>query len=85
MMRMIAMNAHDDDVGDLVRAAQAEQLQQPLATLLGSSERAALFMAAALGLSVAEKSLHLEGITVASPHYESQVRHLLETALTYPA
>ena len=83
-MRMIVMNAHDEDVGDLVRDAQAVQIQTPLAGALGSPERAALFMAAALGLSVAEKSLNIKGIAaVGTPAYEAQVRHLLEAALSF--
>ena len=55
VMRLIVMNAHDEEVGDLVRAAQAQQFQEPLARMLGSAEKAALFMGSALGLSVAEK------------------------------
>ncbi|MGB3245829.1 MAG: helix-turn-helix domain-containing protein [Sulfitobacter sp.] len=85
-MRMIVMNADDEEVGDLVRAAQAEQLQTPLTQMLGSPARAALFMAACLGLSVAEKSLHLDGIApVGSDTYEAQVRQMLEAALAFEA
>ncbi len=84
VMRLIVMNAHDEDVGELVRAAQAEQFQEPLAAMLGSAEKAALFMAAALGLSVAEKSMHLSGIApVGTPTYEAQVRHMLQAALDF--
>ena len=85
-MRMIVMNAHDEEVGDLVRAAQAEQVQDSLATALGCPQRAALFMAAALGLSVAEKSLHIKGIAaVGTSEYEAQVRYLLKAALEFEA
>lgn len=85
IMRMVLMNAHDEDVGDLVRRLQAEQSQGPLTAFLNSKERAALFMAAALGLSVAEKSLHMDGISpVGTKAYEAQVRHMLNAALAYP-
>ena len=86
VMRMVLMNAHDDEVGNLVRAAHEDQIQQTLEQALGSPERAALFMAAAYGMSVAEKSLHLDGIArVGTPKYEAQVRHMLEVALAFQA
>ncbi len=86
VMRMVVMNAQDEEVGAFVRAAHAEQIQNELAEMLQSPARAALFMAAAYGLSVAEKSLHLEGIApVGTPEYEAQVRHLLQSALDYNA
>lgn len=84
VMRMVLMNAHDDEVGDMVRAAHEGQIQKTLEQALGSPARAALFMAAAYGMSVAEKSLHLDGIApVGTPDYEAQVRYMLETALAY--
>lgn len=86
VMRMVLMNAHDDEVGDMVRAAHEDQIQKSLEQALGSPKRAALFMAAAYGMSVAEKSLHLHGIAcVGTPEYEAQVRHMLEAALAFRA
>lgn len=84
VMRMVVMNAHDEEVGAIVRATHAAQIQNDLERKLQSKERAALFMAATYGLSVAEKSLHLEGIAPAgSLAYEAQVRHMLEAALAF--
>lgn len=84
VMRMVLMNAHDDEIGNMVRAAHEDQIQETLSQALGSPARAALFMAAAYGLSVAEKSLHLDGIaSVGTPDYEAQVRYMLEAALAY--
>ncbi len=55
-----------------------------LAEVLGSTERAAMFMAAAYGMSVAEKSLHLDGIAaVGTSAYEAQVRYMLKAALGF--
>lgn len=86
VMRMVVMNAHDEEVGEMVRTAHAEQIQNNLAEMLQSPARAALFMAAAYGLSVAEKSLHIDGIApVGTPEYEAQVRHMLQSALDYKA
>ncbi|MEM1129923.1 MAG: TetR family transcriptional regulator [Pseudomonadota bacterium] len=84
IVRMILTNAHDPHVGALVRARHAEVLQAYLDRIIGNSERAALFMSVCLGLSVAEKSLKLDGIAPpGSPVYEAQLRHMLQAALTF--
>lgn len=84
IIQLMLMNAHDEEVGDAVREQQAEHLQSALETIIGDRARAALFMAAILGFSVAEKSLHLKGI---APHdtevYEKQLRHILTAALAF--
>ena len=83
-IRMILMNSHDDEVGDLVRATQATHWEGPLTALLGSAEKAALFGAASFGLSVVEKSLHMRGIApLDSPAYEAQLRQLMQAALDF--
>lgn len=84
VVRMILMNAHDRDVGALVRARHADGLQAQLEQVIGDRARAALFMAVCLGIGVAEKSLRLTGIApVGTPAYEAQLRHLLAAALDY--
>ena len=86
IVRMILMNAHDPEVGGMVRARHRDILQSYLDQMIGDKERAALFMAVLLGISVAEKSLRLDGI--ASPEtsaYESQLRYLMDAALAYKA
>ncbi|MEQ6250271.1 TetR family transcriptional regulator [Sulfitobacter sp. HNIBRBA3233] len=85
MLQLMLMNAHDPEVGDRVRAAQIAGMQDKLtATLGGDARRAALFMSAVLGMSVAEKSLHLPGIPPHdTPEYEAQLRHLLSCALAW--
>ena len=86
VIQLMFMNAHDAEVGGLVRRLQAEQMQSALEAVIGDRQKAALFMAAILGFSVAEKSLHLEGI---APHdtqtYEAQLRHVLNAALRFEA
>lgn len=83
---MILMNAKDEEVGERVREVYRDKWQAALETIIGGPERAALFTAVMLGFSVAEKSLHLDGIR--APHsadYERQLRHLLNAALAYEA
>jgi AcrR family transcriptional regulator len=83
-IRMILMNSHDDEVGDLVRATQDTHWAKPLSDLLDSPQNAALLAAVLFGLSVAEKSLHLKGIApVGSPAYAAQLRHLMQAALDF--
>ena len=82
--RMILMNAHDPEVGGMVRDRHRDILQTYLEQMIGDKERAALFMAVLLGISVAEKSLRLDGI--AGPDtsaYEGQLRYLMAAALAY--
>ncbi len=83
-IRMILMNSHDDEVGDLVRATQGKYWEQPLTTLLGSAEKAAMFGAASFGLSVVEKSLKMGGVAaVGSTAYAAQLRHIMQAALDF--
>lgn len=85
VLHLMLMNAQDEEVGALVRAAQQGTMQTMVENALGDRTRAALFMAVLLGMMVAEKSLHLDGIaTFESPEYEAQLRHMLNAALTYP-
>lgn len=86
ILHLMQMNAQDEEVGALVRDAQRNGLQAMIETAVGSPQRAALFMAVVLGISVAEKSLHLTGIAPHdSPEYEEQLRHLLNAALSFGA
>jgi AcrR family transcriptional regulator len=84
VIQLMQMNATDPEVGEIVRRAQARDMQGTLDALIGDSARAALFMAVLLGYSAAEKSLKLDGIAQHnSPEYEAQLRHLLNSALSY--
>lgn len=84
VLQLLLMNAHDEEVGGMVRAAHYDGMQSQLDHLLGDPARAALFMAAVLGMSVAEKTLRLPGI---APHdtedYAAQLRHMLGAALSF--
>ncbi|MCV6598847.1 MAG: TetR/AcrR family transcriptional regulator [Mangrovicoccus sp.] len=81
---LILHNADDPDVGEMVRRVFSERWQQPMEQILGGPKRAALFSAAMLGMSVAEKTLCLGGITVQDrPLYEAQLRALLQAALRF--
>lgn len=84
VLNLMLMNAQDEEVGSLVRTQQQAILQAATERAIGDPTRAALFMAVILGMSVAEKSLHLPGIAPCqSPEYEAQLRHMLEAALSY--
>ncbi|MEW9920159.1 TetR/AcrR family transcriptional regulator [Marimonas sp. MJW-29] len=84
VLQLIQTNANDPDVGDIVRRAQAEAMQDKLEALLGSPARAALFMSVLLGFGVGEKTLKLKGIaSPGSPAFEAQLRHLMTSALSY--
>lgn len=84
MLQLTLMNAHDREVGGMVRAAQIAGMQDKLTAVLGDARRAAMLMAVVLGMSVAEKTLHLPGIPAHdTPDYEAMLRYLLETALAW--
>ncbi len=84
-LRMLLTNAHDEDVGALVRGAFQEEFHRQILKTLGSEERAAMFIAVLLGMSVAEKTLHLPGIGAPdSSTYEAQLRYLMRAALDFP-
>lgn len=84
VLQLMLMNAHDPEVGDLVRASQYAGMQREIEAATGDKTRAALFMAVTLGMSVAEKSMHLPGIAPHdTPAYEAQLRHMLEAALDF--
>lgn len=86
IIRLILMNAHDDDVGELVRAAHKAQMQSYLERVIGDPTRAALFMAVILGASVAEKSLRLGAMApLGRPDYAAELRYMLQSALSYGA
>ena len=79
---LILMNAGDEDVGGIVRDAHRQNWQAPLEQILGDAGAAALFSAAILGMSVAEKTMHLDGIAEpGSPEYIAQLRQMLSAAL----
>ena len=84
VLQLLLMNAHDEQVGGVVRAAHHTGMQSRLDRLLGDPRRAALFMAAVLAMSVAEKSLRLPGIGPHDTHdYAAQLRHMLGAALSF--
>jgi len=84
VLHLLLMNAQDEEVGELVRSRQNTELQSLLEDAIGNKTRAALFMSVILGMSVAEKSLHLNGIApFDSPEYEAQLRYMLENAVTF--
>lgn len=81
---MLLANAHDEEVGDLVRDLYDRHFQLLLRDLLGP-ERAALFAAVLFGFSVAEKSLRIDGIArPPSDAYKDQLKYLLNAALSKP-
>ena len=84
VIRLILMNAHEAEVGEIVRAAHMGQMQSYLERVIGDPTRAALFMAVILGASVAEKSLHLRAMApLGSTEYAAELRYMLRAALTY--
>jgi AcrR family transcriptional regulator len=84
VIRLILMNAHEAEVGELVRAAHTEQMQSYLEQVIGDPTCAALFMAVILGASVAEKSLRLRAMApLGSPEYAAELRYMLRAALAY--
>lgn len=86
MFQLILINAHDAEVGAAVQAAHIDQVQSLLDEAIGDKAQAALFMAALLGMVVAEKSLHLQGIAPYDTDlYEAQLRHTLTAALEFRA
>ena len=83
-IRLILMNAHDVEVGEMVRAAHSAQMQSYLERVIGDPTRAALFMAVILGASVAEKSLRLQAMApLGSAEYAAELRYMLQAALAY--
>ena len=83
-MLMLLTNAHDEAVGDLVRNAFQDEFNAHLVEIIGCEERAALFITVLLGMSIAEKSLHLKGIgEPTGEKYEAQLRHMMVAALTF--
>lgn len=82
--RMLLTNAHDEDVGDLVRDLYDRGMQARLRQILGT-QRGALFAAVLFGVSLVEKSLRIDGVAdPADPEYEAQLRHLMNAAIAYP-
>ncbi len=83
-LHLIQSNATDPEVGDLVRAAHARDMQSKLEGVIGDTDRAALFMSVLMGFALGEKSLKLPGIPGPNdPHFEMQLRHLMRAALSY--
>ena len=82
---MILMNANDDEVGALVAERQHACWQRPLEQIVGSKPRAAVFFAALMGFSVAQKTLKMDGIAPAgSADHRAQLEHILRSALASP-
>jgi AcrR family transcriptional regulator len=82
---MILLNANDSEVGKVVAKVQFEYWQSGLEKIIGSRSQAALFFAAMMGFSVAQKILHLDGIAkLGSDEHRVQFRHMLATAIASP-
>ncbi|MGR3323448.1 MAG: TetR/AcrR family transcriptional regulator [Pseudooceanicola sp.] len=82
LITLITSNAHDEDVGPLVREQFRDKVQDHLDRVIGDPGRAALLMAALIGFAVAEKGLRLPGIAPAgTPEFEVQLRQLIRCAL----
>ena len=82
---MILLNAHDSEVGPIIARIQHQYWQGGLEKIIGSKSQAALFFAAMMGFSVAQKTLRLDGIAdVGSDAYRLQFRHMLTTAIASP-
>ncbi|MEM1238069.1 MAG: TetR family transcriptional regulator [Pseudomonadota bacterium] len=78
-------NARDPEAAPLVKEAMDARWQKPLAELLGSEALAAMVTAVTFGMSVAEKTLCLEGIhRPGTPAYRAQIEHILRAALESP-
>lgn len=85
-MRMLLVNAGDEDVGEMVRAHFNAKLQSQLEHTVGDTGRAALFIAAVMGMVVAEKTLKLAGIAAPDTEaYRAQLRHMMRAALAFEA
>ena len=81
--RMLLTNAHDEEVGEMVRGLYDRSVQALLRDLLGA-ERAALFAAVLFGISLVEKALLVDGIAdPKSETYRAQLRHMMDAALGY--
>jgi len=81
---MLLTNAHDDEVGELVRQRFHKDFYIQIVDITGSKHQAAMFVAVIFGYSFAEKSLHLKGIPAAKkPVYKAQLKHLLNSALSF--
>lgn len=81
---MMLMNAADPDVGPLVREGFQNKWQVAFETVLGDPSRAALLSAVLLGMSIAEKTLRLDGIAPPdSEAYEAQLRTVIDAALRF--
>ena len=82
---LILMNANDPEVGQMVIEGQYERWQSGMEKIIGSKSRAAVFFAAVLGFSVAQKSMKMDGIAeVGSDDHRAQFRHFLQSALQGP-
>lgn len=83
-MLMLLTNVHDEVVGDIVRNLFQTEFYDHIVGIIGSHQRAAMFVAVLLGVSMAEKTLHLSGVRDrGAPKYEAQLRHLMQAALGF--
>ncbi|MEM6940969.1 MAG: TetR family transcriptional regulator [Pseudomonadota bacterium] len=84
VLQLVQMNAADAEVGDMVRARHAAEMQDKLERVIGDPERAALFMSVLMGYALGEKTLKLRGIPAPDhPRFEAHLRHLMAAALAY--
>jgi AcrR family transcriptional regulator len=85
VIHMLLTNAHDQDVAEVVCSAFQGEFYDQIVAVTHSKERAAMFVSVLLGISVAEKTLHLPGIAEpTSKKYRTQLRHMMRAALNLP-
>ncbi len=88
LIRMIAANIADPEVGHLVRAAQQAQFYEPMLAKLGGPKmaaRLAMFVAVMIGADMTREVIGLPGLSDASnADYARQLRHMLDAALAAP-
>lgn len=78
----LLLNGNDPDVGDLVRQGFCDHWQRPIEAVVGDRGGAALLTAVVLGMSVAEKTLRLGGVTEPTHEgYAPALRRLFTAAL----
>lgn len=82
VIHMLLTNAHDQDVAEVVCSAFQGEFYDQIVAVTNSKQRAAMFISVLLGISVAEKTLHLPGIADhKSQRYKAQLRHMMHAAL----
>ncbi|MEO9650542.1 MAG: TetR family transcriptional regulator [Roseobacter sp.] len=86
-IQMIVMNAHDPEVGDVLREILQDQLIHPLQLRMQGPDAArqlSMFVAVVLGASMVRQTLKLTGMAdVPETEYANQLRYLINAAIEY--